>query len=698
MIGNALGMAYLGVFVNTAAFDSQMAGVKAKFYRDIAAMQATQKGLFGKMAGVHGAVGSAFAGTMRTGAGLAAGFGLYKIVTEAAEFQQAMANVRAVTQASAADFALLEAAARKAGRETVFTATESANALEEMGKLGMSAENSIAALPGALQLAAAGDLSIAEAATIAGRNMNVFGKDTSDLTDVNDTLAAAAVKSATDIKNVARALSYAGPSAKAAGMSISQTVSILMAMADSGIEASRAGTALRNVIETLRTPSTKQTKILAEMGIDPKDFRDAKTGFLDVIGFLEEFERRGGVNRSVELFGKRGGTEIMAAMGLEGREEFGPGVQGIRDREKAVEAAKGIAKSMAEIRLDTFRGQLKLTVSALSDLAIELGTGGILQSLGIFVGVLTKGANALVYLNQKLGGAIGWTAGAAVGVALLAASLWLGIAAVRGLVAAFTLLMSHPILAIFSLLAMAIVGLIGYLDAMGIDWTQTWNRAKNDFADLYNYVTGRMKALKDLLIDGWVGVGAAIRAALSGKSIDDAFNRAISRMDEFRRKKEALERGFQLGDADFDKSVGGAFKDAWAGFGSAVEAAIKGKNPLEAFQDAIAKLEASRAMQNAREMAEATKPGGEEGPAVEPKPEVPEVPKDQMRFDQGFAFSAIPDLARRVQEGIGNREKDKHEKEMQKLAQQQAKGIDEIAKDGVKIKNPEDIQPAAVFQ
>jgi hypothetical protein len=70
------------------------------------------------------------------GAGMAAGVGI--AIKSAADFDQAMSHVQAANHESAASMDLLAAAAIEAGRRTVFSATESANAEEELAKAGLS--------------------------------------------------------------------------------------------------------------------------------------------------------------------------------------------------------------------------------------------------------------------------------------------------------------------------------------------------------------------------------------------------------------------------------------------------------------------------------------------------------------------------------------------------------------------------------
>ena len=91
------------------------------------------------------------------------------------QFEQNMAQVRGITGATGVEFVALTEIAREMGRTTVFTATESSEALRFMGMAGLSAQDSIEALPHLLNLAAAGALDLGTAADIATNIMTPFG-------------------------------------------------------------------------------------------------------------------------------------------------------------------------------------------------------------------------------------------------------------------------------------------------------------------------------------------------------------------------------------------------------------------------------------------------------------------------------------------------------------------------------------------
>jgi TP901 family phage tail tape measure protein len=86
------------------------------------------------------------------------------------------------------------------GKDTSFSASEAASALEELIKAGVSVEDVLnGAADGATALAAAGGVGIPEAATIVSNALNIFSLAGDQATHVADVFAAAANKSATDI-------------------------------------------------------------------------------------------------------------------------------------------------------------------------------------------------------------------------------------------------------------------------------------------------------------------------------------------------------------------------------------------------------------------------------------------------------------------------------------------------------------------
>jgi hypothetical protein len=94
--------------------------------------------------------------------GIAAAAALGGVVYAAANFDSAMSNVQAATHESAAGMDELRAAALQAGADTVFSASEAAEGIENLAKAGVSTADILGgALTGSLDLAAAGQISVA---------------------------------------------------------------------------------------------------------------------------------------------------------------------------------------------------------------------------------------------------------------------------------------------------------------------------------------------------------------------------------------------------------------------------------------------------------------------------------------------------------------------------------------------------------
>lgn len=196
-------------------------------------------------------------------------------IREAADLEEALSEVQAVSGATADEMMALRAAAEDAGATTRYTATEAANALGELARAGLSAQQSIAALPGTLALAQAGKIALADAAAITTKTLAGFTLASDQAGRVADVLAKGANASNTSVRGLAEALSYAAPMANSLGLSLEDTVALLGKFADGGIDASRAGTALNSILAQFGDPASKFRAALAALGITTNNFGQA---------------------------------------------------------------------------------------------------------------------------------------------------------------------------------------------------------------------------------------------------------------------------------------------------------------------------------------------------------------------------------------------------------------------------------------
>lgn len=193
----------------------------------------------------------------------------------AAEFEAAMSRVKAATDGTAEEMTALTKAAQGAGTSTKYTSVEAAGALENLAKAGLSAGDSIKALPAVLALAQAGEVELATASEYVTKAVMGMGLAFDDAGRVADVLAKGANATNTSVEGLAQALSYAAPVANSLGVSLESTVAMVGKLADAGIDASRAGTALNSIMSQFANPASKFRQELGAAGIVTTDFDKA---------------------------------------------------------------------------------------------------------------------------------------------------------------------------------------------------------------------------------------------------------------------------------------------------------------------------------------------------------------------------------------------------------------------------------------
>ena len=260
------------------------------------------------------------------------------------EFQ--MAKVRAITGANNTEFKLLSESAKELGRSTFFTAQQVAELQTNFGKLGFTTEEILNAQEATLQLATATDTDLARAATVAGAAVRGFGLDAAETQRVVDVMAVAFTSSALDIEKFQTSMTKVAPIAKAAGFSIEDTTAIMAQLSDAGIEASIAGTSLRNILLKMQDPNSDLVK----------SFGKTIHSLDELVPALTKFSKEGG-----DL------AQIMEVVDLRQAAAF---EQMITSRQRTIDLrdalvdANGAAEEMARIVGDTLEGAFKRLQSA----------------------------------------------------------------------------------------------------------------------------------------------------------------------------------------------------------------------------------------------------------------------------------------------------------------------------------------------
>lgn len=308
-------------------------------------------------------------------AALAGALGL--TVKTAADFEQAMANVRSVmAPADAKTYgAELSKLALTLGKDTSFSAMEAAAGIEELIKAGIPLPAILGgAAKSALNLAAAGGIPVADAATIASAALNAFKRPAEDLPKIVDHLAGAANASASDMMQLKFGLSQVAPAAALVGLSMEDTTTALALFSNSGLVGSDAGTSFKNMLLNLQPATKEQTALFKKLGLQTKAggnaFFDTQGNVKDLAGISDVLGKSlQGLTKQQKLatLEKLFGPDALRAAGILAEQ----GAGAIRTLQE--EISKVSAADVARERLATLTGAMEAMKGSAQTLGITIG-------------------------------------------------------------------------------------------------------------------------------------------------------------------------------------------------------------------------------------------------------------------------------------------------------------------------------------
>lgn len=314
---------------------------------------------------------SALIASGMTAAGLAvAAFGV-AAVKMAADFDQQMSTVQANTGATSAQMDQLRAAAIEAGASTVYSASDSADAINDLGKAGMSVTDILTGgLSGALNLAASDGMAVGDAAEYMANALSMFHLKGSQASQVADTLAAGAGKAVGNVSDFGEALNNCGAQANSFGMNVQETTGVLALFAQNGTIGAEAGTQLNSMLMKLAAPSTEAANTMKELGISAYDAQGHFVGMSKFAGQLQKAEKgltdeqRNQANATIF-----GSYAIKAANYL-----YEAGESGVNKWTKAV-SESGYAAEQAAAKNNNLKGDLENLGGSMESLMISVGEG-----------------------------------------------------------------------------------------------------------------------------------------------------------------------------------------------------------------------------------------------------------------------------------------------------------------------------------
>lgn len=315
---------------------------------------------------------------------------------QAANFERQMSAVGAITRATDDELDQLRGTAKKMGIESVFSATQSAEAMEYMARAGASTSEIIAGLAGVMNAAAADSIDLATAADIVAQVVKSMGLQWGQAAHVADVLALTSASTNTNIIGLGEAFKYGAPQAKAMGVELEETAAVMGKMADAGLKGSIGGTSFMNMLNKLSKPSTKAKDLMKLFGLQLTDttgkLRPISSIVEDVavkLDAIPDAARRAAV--ASELFGLRG-AKAFNALRLGGKKA----IDALHEDLLLASEGVGAAGEMAEKRLDNFLGKLTLFKSSVESAFIGL-FDPLLKPFAGTVEEMTNGLNRILF-------------------------------------------------------------------------------------------------------------------------------------------------------------------------------------------------------------------------------------------------------------------------------------------------------------
>ena len=452
-------------------------------------------------------------------AGGAIAVGLGNAVNTAKDFEFQLSAIGAVSGATGEQMDSIREKAMQLGADSAYSASEAALAMEELAKAGIPIPDILnGAADAAVALAAAGGISLPEAATLAADAMSMFSLAAEDLEHVTDLYAGAANASSIGVSDLGASMKYVGPVAKTMGVSIDDATKAIALLGKNGIKGSQAGTALRSILTNL-TPSTKKAQnAMKELGLwtekGGSKFVDASgkvKPFGQVVDTLRESMKGLTATEQAQKLKDMFGTEALSAAAAIA------GTSAEKYNELATAIDKTKASDVASKRQDNYASSLEQLGGSLDTLKIQIGSA--------LIPFLNKAAKAITGLINKFTEAPGPVKVFAAiflavlaGVLLLVAGLVTLVVVVGGFLAAIA-----PIAAIIGVTVAALTGwliaiplIIAAVVALGVVIFQNWDKIKQWTGQAWEWVKAKSIAVWNAIWAFLDSVGQSINNTIYG--------------------------------------------------------------------------------------------------------------------------------------------------------------------------------------
>ncbi len=338
------------------------------------------------------------AGTLATGALtlpiVALGAGILKT---AGSFEQAFNQIQAATGKTLDQLTEVRAVAKELGATTAFTATQAAEGFLLLGKAGLEVHEQLDAIRPALNLAAAGTISLGQASAITTSVLRGFSLQSKDIKDAVDILANTARNTKTDITGLGNAYTFVATQATQLDQSLLDTSVALGAIANAGIPASRAGRNLSAAFQSLSAPTNQGRKAIQDLGLEVFDTEGKFKSIIEIAKDLRAKTKDLSTEAKAAVFG-----DIFSKQGARAIGALVAQADSLDTLKAKIADFGGAAEEAAKAQLKGLFGALRELKSAVEDFAIEIGDSGLLKRVTAMARSFTEWIRTLDGTNAKV--------------------------------------------------------------------------------------------------------------------------------------------------------------------------------------------------------------------------------------------------------------------------------------------------------
>lgn len=447
--------------------------------------------------------------------------GIGSSIKLAADFESAVSRVGALSGATSKDIQRLTDTAKQLGAKTVFTSSQVAEGMQYLSMAGFKTNDMIAAMPGLLHTAAAGQIDLGRAADLTSNILTGFGIAATDTTKVADILTATFTNANTDLNLLGDTMKYIAPIAKASGRSLEEMAAATALLGNAGIQGSEAGTALRATMIRLAKPPKEAADVLEQLGVSMADQRGKVLPLSNIIGQftqktkgLTDAQRLSAVSTVV-------GTEAASAF-LALMDAGQPALERFRT---TLEKSGGVAKKIANKQLHNLNGAMEKVNSAMEGAKLSIGE--------TFIPILTQAATGINWLVDRFNALPeGVKQGIALFVAISGAILLVGgaltllVSFIPNVVAGFKMLsmirpillgLSGPMLAVIAVVAAVAASvylIIKHWKPIAAFFQRVGETIRSSLARIVNGVRMSGEAIKSMTSRIWDAIVERIKRAM----------------------------------------------------------------------------------------------------------------------------------------------------------------------------------------